>query len=189
MSNCPECDKVLKNPKKCACGWTLSAKHDDAPAFKPGCSAHGCTMPGSISNSTHGSHSWLCHMHFRAPVSNWQTVTDRIRKNYMLVNLIKEIRNAQNGGQFDYKGWMATLTNSGLEQYWLQDTDRSKSTGKYSPRMWLARMEKTLYGIVMQGMDEEIQSTTSSSIENLMDEIEKFLKGHGMNGFGFDDAA
>lgn len=177
-SNCPDCNKVLRNPKRCSCGWTLSATKTDAPVNDGKCTAHGCPMPGSISHSVHGSHSWLCHMHFRASVSNWQKLTEKIRQHSMLVNLIKEIRMAQNGKPFDLRGWYSILENAGRLEYYAGKDDRSKS-GRLSPRLWLSRLEKTLYGLVMAGMDEEEKSSgIASNAEKLMEHIEEFLKAH-----------
>jgi hypothetical protein len=155
-------------------GETPQSKSSNASG---NCSAHGCTMPGSISHSVHGSNTWLCHMHFRAQVSNWQSLTSRIRNESVLVNLIKEIRMAQNGKHFDLRGWYAILENAGLLNYYAGSSDRGKS-GKLSPRIWLGRLEKALYGIVMAGMDEEEKASGSSSnAESLMEQIEQFLKG------------
>ena len=154
-------------------------KHDNGM-----CVAHGCPLYGSISTSVHGSHSWLCNQHFRAPVANWQTVTARIRKNMLLVNLAKEIRMAQNGMNFDVQGWIGRLQDAGMMEYAPTSQDRTKDTGRLSPRLWLSRIEKTLYGITMAGMD--VEQRTSGSVtgaEILMDEIEKFLKAHWLNGF------
>lgn len=179
-SNCPECSKPLRNPKKCSCGWAISDTKYQQPEFQVNCSAHGCPMPGSISHSVHGSHSWLCHMHFRAPVGNWQSLTEKIRQQSILVNMIKEIRQAQNGKHFDLRGWYGVLDNAGLLEYYAGNADRSKS-GRLSPRLWLSRLEKTLYGIVMAGMDEEEKSYgLSGNAEQLMDQIEVFLKAHRM---------
>lgn len=47
-----------------------------------GCAAHGCPMPGSITDTTkpHEGSQWLCRFHFGAPVDEWHDITRRVRQ-------------------------------------------------------------------------------------------------------------
>jgi hypothetical protein len=143
------------------------------------CTAHGCPMHGSLTSSVNGSDSWTCSMHFRAHISNWQKTTQRIREHMPLVNLIKEIRMAQNGKPFDYSLWMSRLAGTNPE-YIPGDEDRRRN-GRLSMRMWQNRLEKLLFATVMPGMDEEEKSEGQArNAEEIMNQIEDFLKAHSM---------
>lgn len=159
-----------------------AAAVDDTPTVPVNtskCAAHGCPFPGSITSSVNGSDGWTCSMHFRAHISNWQNLTQRIRANMLLVNLIKEIRFTQNGRPFDYSLWMARLASTNPE-YIPNDSDR-RANGKLSMRMWQSRLEKALFGMVMPGMDEEEKSEGQArNAEEIMNHIEDFLKTHNM---------
>lgn len=178
-SNCPDCNKALRNPKKCSCGWTMQEANAEGAASSSGCAAHGCPLHGSISSSVSGGSMFMCAMHFRAHASNWHEVTARIRRNMTLVNLIREIRMTQNGRPFDYKTWMATLSHS-APQYIPNDDDRRRN-GKFSMRKWQERLEKELFALVMPGMDgEQSGNGQSRNAEEIMNHIEDFLKAHSM---------
>lgn len=43
------------------------------------CIAHGCPLPGGISESTRGGGPWLCRFHFLAQPDGWQRITRWIR--------------------------------------------------------------------------------------------------------------
>lgn len=181
-STCPDCSKVLRNPKKCACGWTLAESKYQTPEDHGQCGAHGCPMPGSINSSVTGGGLWLCHMHFRASSSNWHTVTQRIRARSLLVNLIHEIRKSQNGTPFDYRSWLERLKETGFDAF-IPGNDDRRPNNTLSMRMWLNRLEKTLFAEVMPGMEyEDASAGTSSNSEEIMNQIEAFLKNHRMGG-------
>lgn len=139
------------------------------------CGAFGCPMPGTHTNSTSGSDKWFCLMHLRAAPHNWSHVTERIRHHSNLTNLILDIRRHQNGKEIDYKGWAAVLKNAGLEDYLPNDIERARK----AERMWLERLQKTQFDLVMFGMEEpeSIPSGTTRG-PDLMSKIDEFLKAH-----------
>lgn len=143
------------------------------------CAAFGCPMHGAITQSVTGGGLWLCPMHFRAHPSNWQKLTERIRQNMTLVNLINEIRGAQNGKPFDYLDWMEQTKDSELAPC---DIDRRpRGTKGLSMRKWQTRIERLLFAGVMTGMDEEeVNYGQAKSSEEIMKKIEEFMKDHGV---------
>lgn len=76
LDRCPECD-------------THAAKPADKPeTHQTTCLAHGCPLPGTSTDSTQGSGSWVCGAHRTAASSDWQAVTQRIRQHQWLYAMV-----------------------------------------------------------------------------------------------------
>lgn len=43
------------------------------------CHAHGCPLPGAISDSTKGGGPWFCRHHFGREPNQWQAITETVR--------------------------------------------------------------------------------------------------------------
>jgi hypothetical protein len=71
LNTCPDCGVGIKpTQKRCPCGWVRPAphrRHDDQPLTHLCCHedrGQRCANPGSLTESTHGSERWYCHLHF-----------------------------------------------------------------------------------------------------------------------------
>lgn len=61
-------------------------KDNDNNQTGHGCSAFGCPLVGSMSNSTKGDGKWFCFMHIRAMPSDWSKITHKLKNNSQLIN-------------------------------------------------------------------------------------------------------
>jgi len=77
---CPECGNQFSG-YKCGCGYRVpyqKAEHQESsgPAM---CTAYGCPMLGTISESTRPPHNWFCRFHYNEPSNKWAEITTRVR--------------------------------------------------------------------------------------------------------------
>ena len=80
-SYCPECNKPLRNPSRCSCGWELR-KIDRQEDFM--CAASGCPLLGTISS---GSDKFYCYIHSGS--SNSVGVTSNIMDRRGFIELAR----------------------------------------------------------------------------------------------------
>lgn len=159
--------------------WTAKKEEFAEPQKVGVCMAYGCPMFGTITSSTSGhSDSWLCHPHFRAEPSQWAQVTTNIKNNMLLANLVREIRLAHNGKQFDVRGHIASLKMNGHDDYIPCELDR-RPNGTLSMRLWLSRLEKKLFSLSHQGLSMAVtEAKPNNNSELVMDMIDDFIKSH-----------
>jgi hypothetical protein len=81
LSRCPSCD-------------THAPRDQERPAQSHGtnCAAHGCPLPGSVSDNTRGEGPWTCSPHRRADSKDWPAVTERLTANRWLVKAMTVLR-------------------------------------------------------------------------------------------------
>ncbi len=78
-TECPDCGSGFYG-YKCGCGYKMPYNRMEAPiAQQTTCLAHGCPLPGSVSESTRPPHNWLCRFHFGEPAQSWQEITRKVR--------------------------------------------------------------------------------------------------------------
>jgi len=84
---CPECgDPVLGS--KCDCGWSLKPSNRGKDNRPPNhhCSANGCPLPGSITESTRSNDSrdvkWYCRFHYFGDPKSWDDITRDLQQNH-----------------------------------------------------------------------------------------------------------
>ena len=144
------------------------------------CYAYGCPLPAGMSHQTGGATDWVCQIHFRASISSWQEATHRINRDMTVVNLIRELRQSQNGKPTDIRGWLISLQNQGRDELLPCDADR-RQNGTLSMRRWLGRIESNFHKVVTLNLDEfHEESTIKSNPEQIMAMADSFLKEHRM---------
>jgi hypothetical protein len=99
---CPDCNTPYTG-RSCRCGYGGSSREEKPKNHN--CSAFGCPLPGSITNSIGGPRDkepdhrkFYCRFHFGKRLEENDAITDRIK--------IGELLRAEEAGKEEHKRWL-----------------------------------------------------------------------------------
>jgi len=90
-ANCGE--RFAANLDRCpGCDTHAHRQTEGAKVSQSTCIAHGCPLPGTVSDDLRGAGPWMCSAHKRAQPSDWPAVTERIRSAGWLWSAVNTLR-------------------------------------------------------------------------------------------------
>lgn len=81
LGRCPDCGT-----------HAAKASAEDKPKQSQTCAAHGCPLPGTVSDDTKGEGPWMCSAHRRADRRDWPAITERAKSAGWLWKAICALR-------------------------------------------------------------------------------------------------
>lgn len=107
------------------------------------CAAHGCPMPGSMSQSTSGNDKWFCRFHNNIEYDSWRNVSSQLNRMFWLVSSLNKIL-----ARKSFDDWEGTYRN-------IQNVMRQNQR---SDLLYNEEIDFGIYGWILR-LDREISNS------------------------------